>query len=150
MMYGMTIYIGSDHRGLKLKSQLIPWLSKLGHKVVDCGNTIKDPEDDNPDYAFAVTQKLTKDPQARGVLICGSGIGMSIAANRVRGIRGALGFNQKQVKDFREHDDANVIILPSDFVKEHEAKTFMQAFLETKFLDDEKYRRRIQKLDTMT
>ena len=142
----MNIYIGADHRGFELKEQLKPWLMEEGHKVVDCGNTVLDPLDDFPDYSFAVAEQVSDDPKSLGILICGSGGGVTIAANKVTGVRCVTASRAQDVKHNRAHDDANVLAVAANFTNAGDAKKLITAFLETKFSGEEKYKRRIAKI----
>lgn len=142
----MKVYIGADHRGFELKERLKPWLVTQKHDIVDCGNTKLDPLDDFPDFSFAVAEKVSGDGKARGILICGSGGGVTIAANKVVGIRCVVAGNIEDVTHNREHDDANILAIAANFTSEKEAKELIRAFLETKFSGEKKYARRIAKI----
>jgi ribose 5-phosphate isomerase B len=143
----MKLFIGADHRGFELKEKLKVWLAKLGHDVFDCGNTKFDPLDDFPDFSFAVAEKVSADGVAMGILICGSGGGVTIAANKVLGIRCVTAFRVEDVKHNRAHDDANVLAVAANFTSEEEAQVLVTAFVETKFSGEEKYKRRISKVE---
>lgn len=139
----MTIFIGADHRGFEFKNQLIEYLQEKNIRIEDLGNYEYDPEDDYPDFAKKVAQAVLQNPQDfLGILICGSGVGVSITANRYHSIRCALGFSQKQVTHARENDHANILALAADFTTLEEAKKFIDAFLESKPKQDGKYLRR--------
>lgn len=142
----MKVYIGADHRGFALKQQLIPWLTKKGYEVVDCGNMVEDPLDDFPDFSFAVAQNVTDDAGSRGIIICGSGGGVTIAANKVIGIRCATVSNDEEVKHNRENNDVNMIALASDYTPFKKATEFVEIFLTATFKGDAKYVRRIEKI----
>lgn len=142
----MNVYIGADHRGFELKEKLKMWLVSRKHEVVDCGNTVFDPLDDFPDFSFAVAQKVAGDAGSLGILICGSGGGVTIAANKVKGIRCVTASKVEDVTHNRAHDDANVLAVAANFTSEEEAKTLVSAFLETNFSGEEKYKRRIAKI----
>ncbi len=143
----MKVYIGADHRGFELKQQLVPWLQKEGHDVVDCGNSVLDPLDDFPDFSFAVADAVSADPEhSRGIIICGSGGGVTIAANKVKSIRCDTASNLSEVKHNRTNNDVNMIALAADYTSFDKAKKFMKIFLETKFSGEEKYKRRIAKI----
>lgn len=144
----MKLFIGSDHRGFPLKNRLTAWLRDRGHEVIDCGNTVLDPDDDFTTYAKSVAQNISEHPQARGIVICGSGTGVTVAANRIKGVRAALGLSPLQVSASRQEDDVNILSIASDFTKESEAEALVTAFLETSFLSQDRYRKRIQNLDT--
>ncbi len=113
----MKIAIAADHAGFTLKEALRKRLSAAGHEVTDFG-AFSDESTDYPDYALAVAEEVASNPCARGILVCSTGIGMSIAANKVAGIRAALGTNEAGVQLTREHNDANVIALGSKFLSD--------------------------------
>lgn len=142
----MKIYIGADHRGLELKENLKPWLQEEKYDVVDCGNTKFDPLDDFPDFSFAVAEKVSEDPESLGIIICGSGGGVTIAANKVKGIRCATVAYADEVKHNRTNNDINMIALAADYTPFDTAREFVKIFLETKFSGEEKYIRRIKKI----
>lgn len=144
----MKIYLGADHRGFELKNKLVEWLKGEGHEVEDCGNTILDPVDDYVDFANAVAVNVQKEIETvTGIVICGSGIGVSIAANRHKGIICGLGFDTHQIQHARENDHINMLSLPSDYIDFEKAKEIVTAFLKSKPKMDEKYVRRAKKLD---
>ena len=106
------IYLGTDHRGFKLKEKIKEWLSEWGHEFEDLGNTVYDKGDDYPDFASAVARKVTENPREnRGILLCGSGVGMDIAANKFKGVRSALVWSDDEelVKHSRLDDGTNVL-----------------------------------------
>lgn len=144
----MHIFIGADHRGFELKNKLVEYLQEKNIRVEDMGNYQYDPLDDNPDFGQKVAQGVLQNPEEnRGIAICGSGIGMSIATNRFKGIRCCLGFNEEQVKHGRENDHINVLAIPSDYIDFETAKKFIDIFLNTNINPNEKYVRRAKKLD---
>lgn len=140
------IYLGADHRGFSLKETLKAFLLESGQMVKDCGAFEMDINDDYPDFAKAVCEALAADPEGKGILICGSGHGMDMIANKYKGVRAALCFNQKVAIQSREHEDANVLVLPSDWLKEKEAEEIVKAWLETPFGEAERNVRRLQKI----
>jgi ribose 5-phosphate isomerase B len=142
----MTIYIGADHRGFHLKEKLVLWLREHGHDVFDCGNTQHDPYDDFPDYSFAVADKVVADPGSRGIVICGSGGGVTIAANKVVGIRCTTAVHVADVKHNRQADDINVLALSSDYTDFDEAKELVDAFIRVEFEASDKHNRRLNKI----
>ena len=144
----MTIFIGADHRGFELKNKLIEYLQEKNIRVQDLGNYSYDPEDDYPDYAKKVAEAVLQHvDEFLGVVICGSGVGVCVATNRYKGIRCALGFDEGQVRHARENDHINVLALPSDMVDFEKAKMLVEAFLASQPNPQQKYIRRIQKLD---
>src|SRR6058998_1664462 len=128
----MKIAIGADHAGFDLKERLRAHLKKLGHDVRDCGTS--SPEScDYPDLAFKVSTLVAQGEAEKGVLVCGSGVGMSIAANKVAGVRAALGTSEDQVRLSRAHNDANVLALGSRTSGAPEAERMVDAFIQAEF-----------------
>ncbi len=143
----MIVYFGADHRGFHLKNKLKHFVVGLGYHVVDLGDTIYDKFDDYPDFAAAVARKVSEHPeQSRGIVICGSGVGVDVVANKFPGVRSVLAISADQVAHARKTDDVNVLSLEADFVRELEAQNEIHSFLETEFLKDEKYVRRLEKI----
>lgn len=140
------IYIGADHRGFELKEHLKLWLKDQKYEVVDCGNTVKDPNDDYPDFGFAVGERVTHDMEGMGIVICGSGVGISIAANKVPLVRSTVGYSVEQVKNARTDDDINVLALGADFHTKEQIESFVKVFLETSYSGEIRHDRRIQKI----
>jgi ribose 5-phosphate isomerase B len=140
----MTIYIGADHRGYALKEIIKHRLQN--YAIHECGAETFTPGDDYVDYAAAVATAVMKDPNSRGVVICGSGVGVAIVANKIPGIRCGLGFSTEQVKASRADDDINILAIPADFVSEDEAFTQINIFLQTPFSQEERHKRRIEKI----
>jgi ribose 5-phosphate isomerase B len=140
----MKIGIGCDHRGLRLKEQLKLMLAKLGHTVEDFGGNTEE-SIDYPDYALAVACAVAAHKVERGILICSSGVGMSIAANKVRGIRAALVWNELMASRSREHNNANVLCLGADFIPAARAKRIALAWLKAEF-EGGRHQRRLNKI----
>ncbi|BDC48979.1 ribose 5-phosphate isomerase B [Bryobacterales bacterium F-183] len=141
----MRIAIGADHAGLVLKDELRDHLIAQGHDVVDLGTNSPD-STDYPDYASAVAHKVSAGDAERGILVCSTGVGMSMAANKVRGVRAALAFNTDEIQLTREHNDANVLAIGAKYVTTAEAQQFLDVFLKTPFSNGERHARRIAKL----
>jgi len=143
----MAVYLGADHRGFEIKEALKPYLKELGYEVVDLGNDHFDEKDDYPDFANAVAGKVFKNPETdKGILICGSGIGMSIAANKFKGIRAAQVDKIEQAVLSRKDNNANVLTLSGNDLSESEAKEIVKTWLETPFSNEQKHERRIGKI----
>lgn len=143
----MIIYIGADHGGFKLKEYLKKFLFDKGYQVADMGASTEVVDDDYADYARAVAEKISLDPEAgRGILICRSGFGVDIVANKFKGVRSALPMSTDHVYQARHDDDVNVLSLAADFVDETEAAKIVQVFLSTPFAKEGKYSRRITKI----
>lgn len=143
----MKIFIGADHRGFELKEKLKPWLTGLGHAVVDCGNTTYEQTDDYPDFAFAVADAVAKERDSRGIVVCGSAVGVTIAANKVKGARCSPGIGIEEIKKGRQDDDLNILALSGDFITEEQAKELISTFLTTPFTGDERHVRRLKKIE---
>ncbi len=146
----MIIYIGADHRGFKLKEYLKRFLTDKAYTVADVGATQYTEGDDYPDYAKEVGKKVSNDPQgSRGILICGSGFGVDIAANKFPGVRSALPMSPDHVYQARHDDDVNVLSLAADFIDEAEAVKMLQVFLSTPFASESRYTRRLTKISAI-
>lgn len=144
----MHIYLGADHRGLSLKKEVIKWLASHFYTFTDFGAIEYDAEDDYNDYAKKVVAAIQENPNgdAIGVLICGSGQGMAMQANRYKGVRAALCHTAQEAIETRGHNGANVLCLGADIVGENFSPV-LDAFLDSQPLPDAKYSRRKQKLD---
>ena len=127
------LLIASDHAGFTLKEKLINYLTKKGIAIKDLGTYSKE-RCDYPEYAYKLAKSIASGKYRRGILICKSGIGNSIVANRVPGVRAALCYNLKAAKLSREHNDSNILVLGSAFVKPDLAKRMVITWLNTKFL----------------
>lgn len=145
----MKIFLGADHRGFELKEKLKNYLLELGHEIEDVGAFEYNKDDDYPDFAKRVAQKVIENSQSRGILICGSGVGVAITANKIKGIRAGTATNSKQIKDSVSDEDTNVLAISSDYTSEEEAKEIVKYFVETKFSGDERHIRRINKIKTI-
>ncbi len=148
----MTIYLGADHRGFALKEKLKQMLVDEAYDVVDCGATAYMPDDDYPDFAAAVAEAVGKNPGDqgdRGILMCGSGFGVDIVANKFSGIRAVLPMSPDHAYQARHDDDANVLALAANFIDEATAQKIVKIFLSTPFAHEERYRRRIDKISRL-
>ena len=149
----MTIYVGSDHNGFSAKQTVIDYLHKGGYAAVDVGDVRLDPSDDFPVFAAkAVTAiKASDDPDARAILICGSGQGMMIAANRFKGIRAGLGWSVEAARGIRNDEDSNVLALPSELLQKTPqlAQNVIHTWLTTPFAGAARYVRRNNELDNL-
>lgn len=144
----MTIFIGADHGGFELKNKLVDYLHEKDIRVDDFGAFEYNAEDDYPDVSKKVSQAVLQNPQDNlGILICRSGAGVSIVANRLPGIRCALGFDIGQVAASRADDHANILALASDYIDFEKAKAMVDAFLSAQKKTEAKYIRRIGKID---
>lgn len=141
----MKIAIAADHGGFILKEKLRARLAGMGHQVTDFG-TESTESCDYPEFAQAVGQAVAEGLAHRGVLICTTGIGMAIAANKISGVRAAPAQSEDEVRMTREHNDANVLTLGARYVDEHRALELIRIFLETDFSGGERHVRRVAKL----
>ncbi len=144
----MRIAIGADHAGFSLKQDLLRYVAELGHEVSDLGTHSTEPVD-YPDYAQAVGLAVSRGQAQRGILICGSGVGASVAANKVPGIRAGLCHDSYSAHQGVEHDDMNVLVLGSRVIGVALARDLVRAFLQAKFSGEERHRRRLQKIKAL-
>jgi ribose 5-phosphate isomerase B len=147
----MKIYLGSDHGGFNLKNQIKDYLQKkFGENgrdsVLDLGVFTND-SSDYPDMAREVSEKVLENPDSLGILCCGSGVGMCITANRRKGIRAVLAFDEVIAKMSREHNNANVLCLGERYIKTEQAFKVVDAFLDSKFSVEERHVRRVNKIE---
>ena len=147
----MKIYIGADHNGYELKEALKGHLTDDGYEVIDQGDTQLDANDDFTLFAARVASAVlgSEDPDARGILICGSGQGMNMAANRYKGIRASLVWNMSEARASRNDDDSNVLCLPSHEIDERTARGLTTTWLRTPFAGATRFQRRINQLDEL-
>lgn len=147
----MKVYLGSDHQGHQLKEAVFAWLSKEGIDVEDVGNKVPDPQDDFPQFAQMAVLKVlgSEDKDARAILICGGGQGMAMAANRFKGIRAAVIWDEYEAKMTRIDNDSNVISLPARVLEGdfNNVRNILTTWLETKFSGAARHARRNQELD---
>jgi ribose 5-phosphate isomerase B len=143
----MKIAIGADHAGFELKNQLGDILRQSGHEVCDFGTNSAESAD-YPDYAARVAKAVASGIVERGVLVCGSGVGMSIAANKVRGVRAAVGVSLEEVRLTRAHNNLNVLTLGARFTDAEMARQLLQVFLETPF-EGGRHARRVAKISQL-
>lgn len=141
----MRIAIGSDHAGFELKETLRPFLEKAGWQILDVGAFNAEPSD-YPDFARAVGEAVLDGRADRGLLVCGSGVGAAIAANKLPGIRAGLCHDTYSARQGVEHDDMNVLVLGSRVIGHALAKELAQAFLSAEFSNEERHRRRLEKI----
>jgi ribose 5-phosphate isomerase B len=142
----MKLGIGADHRGFKIKERLIVYLREQGYEVADYGTFSEDPVD-YPDFAIAVAEAVARGELDYGILMCYSGQGMVMVANKVRGIRAAFCINEEYARFARAHNDANVLVMPAGFVRfGKKMKAIIDTFLKTKF-EGGRHLRRIRKIE---
>lgn len=140
----MKIYLGADHGGFKLKNDIKAWLKDLDYQIKDLGAAAFDPKDDYPVYAVQVAKKVAADEQALGLLFCRSGAGMTIAANKINGVRAAEAWDEKSASHARQHNQANIISLGADWLELNQAKNIIKAFLRAKVSQAFRHQRRVE------
>jgi RpiB/LacA/LacB family sugar-phosphate isomerase len=141
----MRIAVGADHAGFDLKQILVADLRRRGHEVIDAGTTSVDPVD-YPDFAEAVSKMIMSGAAQRGLLICGSGVGASVSANKIPGIRAAVCHDAYSARQGVEHDDMNILVLGARIIGIELARELAEGFLAAKFTGEERHRRRLEKI----
>lgn len=145
----MNVILGADHAATALKENLKTALAALGYSITDVSPAEPLAGDDYPDYAIAVAKAVARHPEeTRGIIACDTGIGMAIAANKVRGVRAALVVNEFGARRAREHNDAHVLVLGSAITTPEDAVRLAKVFLETPFSAEERHIRRLKKIQT--
>jgi len=144
----MRIAVGADHAGFQLKQDLAAYLRELGHDVIDLGTTSTDPVD-YPDYAEAVGNAVIENRAERAVHICGSGVGASVAANKIPGIRAAVCHDTYSARQGVEHDEMNVLVLGARIIGVELARELVRNFLAAKFTHEERHVRRLGKINAL-
>ena len=149
MKANMKIAVGADHGGFSLKADIIEVLQKAGHEVVDVGAHSLDPSDDYPDFALAVGQAVQRGEAERGIIVCGSGVGACVAANKLHGIRAGICHDTYSAHQGVEHDNMNVLCLGARVVGVEVARELVQAFINARFSGQERHARRVAKVAAM-
>jgi len=145
----MRVAVAFDHRGVKLRERLLAELAALGHEAVDLGTDKPEPRIDYPDKAREIDEAILSGDAERGVLVCGSGVGASVAANKLVGIRAAICHDTYSAHQGVEHDDMNVLCLGSEVVGPELAAELTRVFLGARFDGGERYVRRLEKIEEM-
>lgn len=141
------IFIASDHGGWKLKAEIIKWLKQKKIKVKDLGPMVLKQGDDYSDFVFPLTKQVVRAKKNLGILICRNGIGMSMAANKVKGIKAGLCSFLGQTITAKAHDNCNILVLPADFINEEKAIKIVDTFLQAEFSGEERHIRRLEKVE---
>jgi RpiB/LacA/LacB family sugar-phosphate isomerase len=144
----MRVVLGSDHAGFELKQQVLEYVRELGHEVLDVG-THDSSSVDYPDFAEAVGKAIMNNKADRGILMCGSGIGSVIAANKIPGIRAGICHDCYSAHQGVEHDDMNVMVIGGRIIAIALARDLVKIFLEAKFLEEARFKRRLDKVKKM-
>jgi len=142
----VRVAIGADHGGFGMKSELLPWLKAQGYEILDVGAYKYEPTDDYPDFAEAVAQAVASEKAQRGIIICGSGVGACIVANKVPGVRACPCQDTYSAHQGVEHDDMNVLCLGARIIGIELAKELISTFLKAEFSREERFSRRLQKV----
>lgn len=142
----MNVYLGTDHAGFEYKEKVKTLLGKLGHTPVDCGAFEYNKDDDYPDFCAEAARKVASDKNSMGVVFGKSGAGECMVANKVKGIRAFLAINEKNVQLAREHNDSNVMSIGFEFIQETDLENLLKTFLDTRFTEEERHVRRINKI----
>jgi ribose 5-phosphate isomerase B len=145
----MRVAFGTDHGGLALKESILQAIREAGHEALDLGAYELDPVDDYPDYAVLVGQALQSGQAQRGIAVCGSGVGVAMAAGKMRGIRACLCHDTYSAAQGVEHDNMNVLCLGGRIIGPELAKALVCAFLSANFDGGERFRRRVDKVDAL-
>lgn len=145
----MKIAVAADHNGYDLKNLIYSLMSDAGHEVTDVGPHEVDPLDDYPDYAKPLAEGVSTGKYDRGIMICGSGVGASVAANKVKGVRAAVCHDIYSAHQGVEHDDMNILCLGSRIVGLEVAKELVKAFLTAEYTHEERHQRRLEKVISM-
>lgn len=142
----MKISMGADHAGYEMKRELVEFVENLGHTVHDVGTFEPEKPDDYPDYAILVAEDIRSGQAERGILVCGSGVGVSVAANKFKGIRAGLCHDHYSAHQGVEHDDMNILVLGSRIIGPMLAQDAVEAFLKASFSGEERHVRRLNKV----
>ncbi len=141
-----VVYLATDHAGFEFKQNLKSFLQEKNYEVEDCGAFEFNPTDDYPDFISVAAKKVAQNPDSFGIVLGKSGAGECIVANKIKGIRAFLGVSEQSVRLAREHNDANVLSLGSEIVDFEKAKQLTELFLTTPFSNEERHKRRIEKI----
>ena len=145
--YGfMRVAIGADHAGFDLKVAIVKEVSKAGHEMVDVGAHEYDPSDDYPDFAVAVAEAVRHGEVERGIIVCGSGVGATVAANKLKGVRACICHDTYSARQGVEHDDLNILCLGGRIVGLSLASELVTAFLDARYRNEERFARRLGKV----
>lgn len=144
----MRIVIGSDHAGFELKSTIVSYIQDLGHQIIDVGTNNAEPVD-YPEYAEAVGKAILEERADRGIMICGSGVGASIAVNKLPGIRAGLCHDTYSAHQGVEHDNINVLIMGARVIGIETARELVRAYIGAEFTEEERHLRRLDKVSKL-
>ena len=143
----MKVFLGSDHRGYFLKEKIAKWLFEWKYDYLDVGAQSLDLTDDYTKYASEVASLVANEKGGRGIVLCGSGVGVDATVNKFDGIRASVGKTKGQIEAGRNDDDMNILVIAADYTDEYEARDMVKTFLETKFEGKEKFKKRIKEIE---
>jgi ribose 5-phosphate isomerase B len=143
----MKLALASDHGGYELKQLLRKYLEEQSFEIIDCGNSVYDSKDDYPDFAHALAKTVSEGKVEKGILLCGSGVGASITANKVKGVRACVCHDTYSAHQGVEHDNMNVLCLGARIVGSELAKELVTAFVNAKFINEGRFKRRLDKVE---
>ena len=143
----MKVAISSDHGGFEFKKYLFDWLKKENNEVIDLGNNIYQSDDDYTDFADAVAKAIAGGEAEKGIAICGSGVGACVTANKTKGVRACVCHDSYSAHQGVEHDNMNVLCLGARIIGDELAKELVTAFLNAKFINEGRFKRRCEKLE---
>ena len=143
----MKIAIGADHGGFELKTFLVDLLKNQNYEVIDAGNIELDPKDDYPDFAIKVAEMISSGEADKGIIICGSGVGACITANKFKGVRACLCHDTYSAHQGVEHDAMNVLCLGGRIIGTELAREIVNSFLKAEFIKEERFLRRLEKIN---
>ena len=145
----MRISVAADHNGYELKNEISETLKRDGHDVIDMGPHYLDPSDDYPDYAKPLAESVSSGETERGIMVCGSGVGASVAANKVKGVRAAVCHDIYSAHQGVEHDNMNILCLGSRIVGTEVVRELVSAFISAEYTNEERHARRLNKVIEM-
>jgi ribose 5-phosphate isomerase B len=143
----MKVILGADHRGFALKQRISESLASKGHEIVDMGAYEVDQNDDYTVFAEKVAREVSQDAQNRGILLCGSGVGVDIVANKIDGVRASIGLSAEQVMAGRADDDMNILVIAAEYTQEEAVWGLIESFLNTEFDGKESHKRRLMDIE---
>ncbi|MBP7119560.1 RpiB/LacA/LacB family sugar-phosphate isomerase [Candidatus Woesebacteria bacterium] len=143
----MKVILGADHRGFALKQRILESLASKGHEIVDMGAYEVDLNDDYTVFAEKVAREVSQDAQNRGILLCGSGVGVDIVANKIDGVRASIGLSAEQVMAGRADDDMNILVIAAEYTQEEAVWGLVESFLNTEFDGKESHKRRLMDIE---
>ncbi|HEY4694506.1 MAG TPA: RpiB/LacA/LacB family sugar-phosphate isomerase [Candidatus Nanoarchaeia archaeon] len=143
----MKIYLASDHGGFELKEKIKKHLEEAGRQVIDLGPEELNPEDDFPDFAVPLAEKVAQDQENLGIVLCRNGVGVEVAANKIDGVRAALSWEPQHAASSREDDNSNVLALPADYLEEKKAFEIVDKWVSTPYKGEARFERRLKKIE---